>query len=546
MKQNLIENNLDIVYDNQRIIKKYKTEIFSFLVYSSLLTLVMYYHEPWLDEAQAWLIARDATISELLKNVTHYEGHPPLWFIILMPFAKSRIPFEIGLKVVNFVIVNISTAIFLFKAPFNRFIRCSVPFTYFFFYQYGVISRPYSLLILGFILSAMYFKKRNEKPLRLTVSLILLCSSSAYGIVISFGIVIFWIYENIIQFYKIRLPIKKTKELFISWTMLFVFNIILLLIIYPHEDTFAINVSKVSWLSNIIYIFLAAPMEALFTNSIFIDLDKLGSSYYSFILAGGILLNLLFILITLKYKKIGLFLIPYALFSIFSSVVYFSSHHIGIIMFFYIFIIWCCLDENICEVCEKEIINSYKKFFIITANIIAVFSIIISIYWTLSSATYDYKNNYGNGRDLYDFITHYDLDKQNIYVAWYPLSVDDETEIYDYNLLSGIPALAYFNKNIFCNFNERSNDKRYLLHKINSDGNYIDNLIRESPPEVLLISNRIQYTFGKAINNEDFALVKIIKANMIWKDSSHEFEDYIYIRKNLLSYYPELEEIKTQ
>lgn len=538
MKQNLVDNK--IVFDNERsILRKYTVEIVILIIYSSLLALVMYYHEPWFDEAQAWLIARDATISELFKSITHYEGHPPLWFLILMPLAKSGVPFEIGLKSINFVIVLISITLFIFKAPFNRIYRCTVPFTYFFFYQYGVLSRPYSLMMLAFILIAMFFKKRNESPFRLTASLVLLCSSSAYGIVISLGIVIFWIYENMIQLFKHRVIIKAKRKLYASWAILLVFNIFLLFTIYPYKDTFAFNVNKQSWMADILYMFFAAPMEALFTNSIYKDLESLGNIYYMFILVGGYLITIVLLFITIKYKKIGLYVIPYTLFSIFSSVVYFSSHHVGIIAMFYVFIIWCCLDEDINNTCNKGILNSR-----IWGNIIELIisiSIVISIYWSISSSIYDIRHNYGNGRDIYEFITYHDLDKQNIYAAWYPISLeDDSAKVYDYNFLCGIPALAYFNENILFNFNEKKNDKCYLLHKINSDSNYLDNLIRETKPEVLLISNRIQYSFGNHIKIDDFVLVKTIKANMIWKDSYYEFIDSIYIRKDLLINYPGL------
>ena len=35
-------------------------------------------HEPWFDEAQAWVIARDNSLKDILFFIPHYEGHPPL------------------------------------------------------------------------------------------------------------------------------------------------------------------------------------------------------------------------------------------------------------------------------------------------------------------------------------------------------------------------------------------------------------------------------------------------------------------------------------
>ena len=44
---------------------------------------VMCFHEPWFDEAQAWLIARDCSWREMILKRPHYEGHPPLWWMML-------------------------------------------------------------------------------------------------------------------------------------------------------------------------------------------------------------------------------------------------------------------------------------------------------------------------------------------------------------------------------------------------------------------------------------------------------------------------------
>ena len=59
------------------------------------------FHEPWFDEAQSWAIARSGTIKEILFEIPHYEGHPPLWHLILVPFAKLGAPYELSLAAVN-------------------------------------------------------------------------------------------------------------------------------------------------------------------------------------------------------------------------------------------------------------------------------------------------------------------------------------------------------------------------------------------------------------------------------------------------------------
>ena len=150
--------------------------------------LISCYHEPWFDEAQAWQIAKCASLREILFVLPHYEGHPPLWHLLLVVPARLGVPFELGLKSVGFVISTTTAALLLFRSKMPRPARLLLPFSYFFFYQYGVIIRPYSLALLVLLLLGMAFEDRNTKPWRFTGLLALLCLSSAYGIVLAGGI----------------------------------------------------------------------------------------------------------------------------------------------------------------------------------------------------------------------------------------------------------------------------------------------------------------------------------------------------------------------
>ena len=49
-----------------------------FAAYAVLLIVIACFHEPWYDEAEAWQMARGASIHDLLFYIPHYEGHPSL------------------------------------------------------------------------------------------------------------------------------------------------------------------------------------------------------------------------------------------------------------------------------------------------------------------------------------------------------------------------------------------------------------------------------------------------------------------------------------
>lgn len=65
-----------------------------FISYALLLGFGITHHEPWFDEAQAWLLARDSTPLDLINRHLRYEGSPGLWHFILSIFAKSGLPYQ--------------------------------------------------------------------------------------------------------------------------------------------------------------------------------------------------------------------------------------------------------------------------------------------------------------------------------------------------------------------------------------------------------------------------------------------------------------------
>src|SRR5262249_55470474 len=70
------------------------------------------------------------------------------------------------------------------KAPFPRYIRWPLAFTYFMVYQYAVIARPYTLLPLLAFSAALLFKDL-EHPERMTVVLVLLANLSLHGTILA-------------------------------------------------------------------------------------------------------------------------------------------------------------------------------------------------------------------------------------------------------------------------------------------------------------------------------------------------------------------------
>lgn len=122
------------------------------LLYCALHLFMTLFHEPWYDEAEAWQIARCASVKDILFTIPHYEGHPPLWHLILAIPAKLNLPYELSLSLISLLFSALVVALFLKYAPFPEGVKVFVPFTYFAFYQYSVIARPYCMMMLAVVL----------------------------------------------------------------------------------------------------------------------------------------------------------------------------------------------------------------------------------------------------------------------------------------------------------------------------------------------------------------------------------------------------------
>ena len=139
------------------------------VIYTALIIWISVFHELWFDEAQAWMIAKDASLYDILFKIPHYETHPPLWHLMLAIPAKAGLPYELSMKAIQILTAVLMVAVIEFKSPLPNIIKVILPFTYWTAYQYGVISRPYALFAALLFLCASLYMERDEKPVQYCV-----------------------------------------------------------------------------------------------------------------------------------------------------------------------------------------------------------------------------------------------------------------------------------------------------------------------------------------------------------------------------------------
>ena len=554
-------------------------EIIFYCLFCVLTIVLSIHHEPWFDEIQAWAISKDS-ISNILFFLPHYEGHPPLWHLILKCFSYFNVPVEYGIKIPNLLFMFGAVWLLIFKAPFPRVLRLVLPFTYFVFYQYVVLSRPYSIFCFAIFLAAYFYKSRDEHPYKFMCALALLCLSSAYGMIFTAGICIAWFIDILKEGQIKKIFLDKR---FYSMFILFIVCLLLVLELSPAKNVFAFsnfanNIPK-DYTIRFLSAFFILPAEASITNffdyitiEIFdVDFKNLLSFYsnpeintFVFNFWGccliGLFINWLLFLFFRKMEYLISFFIPYFMFLFFVFILYVQIHHIGLLFLYVIFSFWCIFSSK-----KIDLSVNYKKILKVSLGII----LLTQLYWSICSAYSDIRYSYSPARELTNFIKENNLTEHKILGVWstyYALlnketnkrhishvSVSDRAQYYtdeevlkDYVIKSfsflnhqhsSVVLNSYFNKNIFYNFNIQNPEREYLYHitMTPEQSNYEKELIKKvGLPDVIVGQASLDLIFDEYnVLSKNYRVMDTFRSSFIWKDKMTDSELPIYMRSDL-------------
>lgn len=208
-------------------------KIVIFVLYAIFNFVLLLKHEPWRDEIHAWLMSKVYSIPELF-TASRFDGHPILWHLLLMPFAKLNFPI-ITLNIISYVLVMISAYLFIFKANnFSILFKTIALFTIPFTYTYSAISRNYSLILLLLVIIGIFYNKRYDKPIIYSILICLLIHthSLAWGIVA--GLTITFHFIEIYKKFIKKENVKNIKKIIIGLSLI-AFNT--LLVVYELYGT---------------------------------------------------------------------------------------------------------------------------------------------------------------------------------------------------------------------------------------------------------------------------------------------------------------------
>lgn len=154
-----------------------------FAAYVALTSWVALHHEPWLDEADTWLLMRDADAPTIVRYAS-YGGTPLLFHLTILPFARTGFPY-LAQQIVALTFAWAAVWLFLHAQAFPFPVRILFPFSFFPSFDYAVIARPYGLLMLLVFAVAAQWRTRDEQPVRLAVTIALLANVSIHGLIVA-------------------------------------------------------------------------------------------------------------------------------------------------------------------------------------------------------------------------------------------------------------------------------------------------------------------------------------------------------------------------
>lgn len=362
---------------------KNKVNILIFVLWCAISLFALFHHEMWRDETQVWCLVRDMNFADLFA-ATRTEGHPMLWYLFVMPFAKFGLPVE-TMQLLSFLFVAVAVLFLLFKSPFNTVQKVLITFSAGMVYFLPVIARNYALIPIFIFMLAHFYPQRSEKAWEYSLLLIIL--SQTHVMMLAFCGVLFLMFA----FEKI----KEKKDF--SILSLLVINFFFL--IFSFSKSLNENIALVGYreqektLFELVYDFSYNFFSPYFVSSMPINC----------IIFYSILIVILYFLFKENKKLFVLFLSSFIyIFYIFADVWFSGSPYqkLFILMLILVFCIWVLPKQT----------GLLKKAF--------GFLFFISVIFMIPTVVDEYKYNFSGAKQVANYIKE-NINEQEFVVIGY-------------------------------------------------------------------------------------------------------------------------------
>jgi hypothetical protein len=445
------------------------------LSYAVLVACAVVHHEPWADEAQSWLLARDANLFDLWTRLLHYEGTTGLWQTLLHILIGLGLPYS-GMNVFSALCGLAGTCILLWRSPFPWLIRMVLPFTFFLCYQYAVIARSYTLLPLLLFCCAALYAKAQDRPRLFTALLCLMAAVSIHGMVLASAIGLSalagcrdrkraaWFAAF---FAAVLILLAATASPARDGTFIHTLNFSLSHFLEVSAKAFATAFTG-EWISSLVLVGLSIPLLWR------------GGGWLFFVLAATLLCSL-------------------------ASAVYAQVWHHGFLFLAWLVSLWISLPGG-----------GRRPYQLAVASLGMVAA--AQCYWTLNSIRYDWQYAYSGSLATAEVIRQADLRGNNVYAIGYACTA----------------IQPYFESNIFANVNEGRPEAYWdwsTRNHVNLDSQHLAAL----KPTYVIVGYKNEFERGiwtGLVRKSGYQAIRHFEGNTYWQTHILEPESYDLYRRS--------------
>ena len=332
------------------------------------------HHEPWADEAQSWLIARDTNnLIDLLKAVK-YEGTLPTWHLINKAFQLAGLDYD-HIFVIPLVFSAIGV-ILLFFTDAPLWSKIMLPFSFFVVYQNSVVARQYAMVFPAMMLIVIFYRKRFDVPVRYHLALFLLALTSSYGVVVSCSFML-W---DFIGMARKRFSDPLYKKTVIPFFVTGIVIVVMSYLTLPPDDC-SMYLTQFPFAQN-------ASKALLF---------DIGNSIVQYVFLAFVLLLLVYYFRHVLVR----FLVIFAPLIIFMNIVYQREWHMT-----YLFFLIVSLMIIFYEDFKKPVKPVEKTGNRIAGGIVTVL-LAVQCFTGFYSIFYDYRYDYSASKEIAEYLTPY-------------------------------------------------------------------------------------------------------------------------------------------
>lgn len=445
-------------------------------LYAFVVGATIWRHEPWADEAQSWLLARDSSLIDLWTKLLHYEGTPGLWHTLLHFLIRFGLPYS-GANILSGVLGFAAVCVLLWRAPLPTPIRIILPFTFYFCYQYSVLARSYALLPLLLFLCATLYNTSGRRLGLFTFLLCLMGAVSVHGFALSVSL---WM--------AFHLPVAR------CWSTL------------DRSDRKRVTLGGIVYVLVMTFIAASAWPAKDVAYPIQRDLSLRHLFEASAItireaFTGAWIPSIGTIVLSIPFLWQGGGLLVFGLSSAFlcgiAALIYTQVWHAGLLFLAWLFAIWV------------SAINIRPTVTVLTALLIVI---VFQCNWTVRSIQYDWNYPYSGSFEAARSLRQLGLPRPRIYGVGFAC----------------VAIQPYFLKNVFANFNDGKGPAFWDLSTHNRVNDIGEPLFARDPDYVMVGYKRdVQKIFWANVTRmSGYRLVRHFDGNLFWRTSILEAESF--------------------